>query len=359
MKLHSGRRCASLLLLGALVAAAAAQEQVPGTRRAPAGAAGQDPLRRPQEPVLQPQQPRDPYAHPFNPADTGIAPFQGFPLFPPELGGYGGYPAPPRGLLEPPTVAAGATPPPLLPLPPDWPSWVGGRHAEEIPYAPDKAVLVRQSDRVWFSTEADPVLVPLYFWDKFRALGAGSRVQVRQSGEYSLLLHGGSRIEAHGRGETEVVQLDEQHVRLRAPDFTMLRVYCQVRAHEIVLPDGSALTADAADVVDGPVDVLLQRDGDRAFVFNNGRRPAVLRTPFGDRELPPGQRLYLLLAPPREPIAAGLGHHGVVVQRQGPRLLVQGGQGGSLHWSGARFDLPPGASLRLDPLQGRPFDQTP
>lgn len=347
-----------------LLAAGSAAGQQPGPGQTPYP--GQSPPTQvrplPQEPTGQPVQRLNEWDHPFSPHDTGAAPQQGFPLFPPALQGYGGYPPPPKALTTPPEAIDGAAPPPQLPLPPDWPSWVQLKSGRPLPYAADLAVLVRSADRVWFRPPDEPAFVPLYFFDKMRALPAGSEIEVRQSGEFQLLCHGGTRVYSFGPAALRIQALAADRVQLQFAAFTHLRIVCRGPAHEILLPDGSALRVAAEGEErerQGAVDLHLERDGGRATVFQGGRRSATLHTPFGDQVLAPGHRSTILLQPPTSPVPAPLQHDAISVTRRDGALECEGAEGGALQWSGARFPLPPGTRLRLDPLQGRPFDPPP
>jgi hypothetical protein len=309
--------------------------------------------RQPQTDWQQGYDPQNPYRfdHPFTRPPQ--APGQGFPEFPPNMQ-WGGYPAP-GNLLQPPDLARNASPAPLLPEPPDWPSWVKINTRYELPYEADHAVLFRLAERVWYRTPDEDAFLPLYHFDKIRPLPRGSRIQVRQTGTFLLLLHEGSQISANGITDLELVQLDDQGLRVQVAAFTTLRLLCRQRPCELMLPDGSSLLAGPGKDDDGPVQLQLQRDEARAAIFNAGKRPVLLRTPFGDHQLDPGRRSQMLLVPPDPPIAQALSHPGVEVQEQDGALLCKGGPDGRLTWSGARIALPAGASLRIDPLQGRPF----
>jgi hypothetical protein len=300
-----------------------------------------------------------PWANPFSPPDTGIAPFQGFPTFPPALGGYGGYPQPPRALVTPPEPGAGAAPPPLLPEPPAWPSWLLVRATEPVPFGPDRAVLMRSADRVWFRTPDEEAFVPLYYFDKMRGIPAGTEIEVRRSGEFQILCHDGSRLYSFGPADLKVAALEEARVRLEWRSLTHLRIVCRNRPHEIALPDGSTVRTAAEQDSAGPVDLRLERRDGRVSVFNAGVRAASLVTPFGEQPLEPGSRAFLLLVPPDPAVPAPLSHVGIAAERRGRELLCRGAEGGEVTWCGARFDLPAGTTLLLDPLQGSPFDTPP
>ncbi|HLQ37770.1 MAG TPA: hypothetical protein VK348_08215 [Planctomycetota bacterium] len=355
-------RTAALLL--AMLGQAAAQNQTgqgqqppptPGYQQGQQGQGAQQPAVDPWN--LDPLRVND---RPFRPPDTGLSPFQGFPTFPPNLGGYGVYPVP-KILTEPPSFAGGALPS-LPPGPPDWPSWLQFRATKPMPYAPNVAVLVRITDRVWFKTAAEEAFVPCYFFDKVRPVGVGTAVQVRQSGEFELLLQDGSAFAASGPTQLLIAALDDQLVRLDLAVCTQARVRCRERAHELRLPDGSAVLVPAAPGGRGGAELHLQRldepglYGGRATLFHAGGAPVTWRTPLGDHVLASGFRVTLFLQP--APSARPVAFKGVNVDvtARGHTLVCRGRDGGGeVSWSGARVLVPAGAQLDLDPLLGDPF----
>lgn len=317
----------------------------------------------PQQPV--PGQPLPQFRDPLNlqrPWVRGNAEaFQGFPVFPGDFGGYGIYP---QSLTPVPPILTGALPPPpLVSTAPDWPSWVKTKE-RELPYEPGLAVLVRQADRVWFSLPEEPVAVPLYFWDATRALGPGSEVEVRRTGEFLLLFHGGSRLGSFGAGRVIVQALDEDKVQLRIPAFTRMRIAVGERPFVIELPDGSSLHVDRAPKDEAPrfAHVDLERADEpewhagRASIQNLGERPLRWQTPSGEVEIAPSHKCLFFLTPPPLPVAHGLVATGVSSEAIGAaRRFVADPGGGTVSFSGARIELPAGAVLELDPLLGAPF----
>lgn len=320
----------------------------------------------PQQPEQrEPPQVRDPldpiWVRPPQPA-----PFEGFPVFPSQLSGYGNYPF--AGLSG--TGGAGQLPAntPLLPTappePPGWPRWVRLRSKEPLPYAADLALLVRHADRVWWRQATDDAFVPLYHFDKFRAAKNGAEIQVRQAGEFELLLHSSSRLVAQGPTDLQLGELTETGVAITVRQFTRLRLQVTARDHAVRLPDGSLLSVDGVPgeaEPTGSVVVLLQRAdepsryGGRATLFNAGARSVRWRDAFGERRLEPGHRLTMFLAPPASGIGAELVARGVQTTLEGPVLRCDGADGGELSWCGARIQVGRGRHVRLDPLQGEPF----
>lgn len=314
----------------------------------------------------QPQTPpRDPFgydafAHPFVPFDNTRAPEQGFPSFAPGI-----YPPPPKGWMQAPPWPESRVSPPTLPMPPtnpDWPSWLKARLDRELPYTPDQAVLVRDADRVWLRVPEEEAFVPLYFFDKLRAITAGTAIEVRQTGAFQVVFHGGSRLSSRGTAAVEVEELDEQRVHIDLRQLTWIEMVCIGRAHELALPDGSVLQVEAAAPEAGRAEIRIERRdepgwfGGRADLFNYGVRPVLWHTPFGDHVLAPGHRATMFLQPSPQPIAAGLQHDAARVQQIGTTLVAEPtGADAAVSWRGVRFRLPPGSKLTIDPLLGDPF----
>ncbi|MBL9078683.1 MAG: hypothetical protein JNL08_14330 [Planctomycetes bacterium] len=375
--MNDGRRCCGAVArtaLAVLVAAAAGAAQQgsgdPARPQPPERTGRPDPFLQPN----QPQQPRDP----LDPV-WGTLPrpsFDGFPVFPSRLSGYGGYPQPARP-LQPGQLPTVQFPPGLMPLlpvaapePPGWPAWVRLAEREPLPFAPDRALLVQNSDRVWWRGTTDEPFVPLFFHDKLRALEPGAEVEVRQSGEFELLLHTSSRVVATGPTELRLVAMDAGHVELDLRSFTRLRVQARDRDHVLRLPDGSRLEAAAPapdEAAPGPVLLLLQRAdepsryGGRATIFNIGARPVRWVHAFGTTTLEPDHRVTMFLRPPAIAVGAGLAELGGRAEpTSGGRALdFRGADDAELSWCGARFQVGAGSVLRLDAGQGAPFAPIP
>ncbi len=330
------------------------------------------------DPTARQPEPRQPQRlDPLNP--TWVKPpappaFQGFPVFPSRLSGYGAYPGQGGALpgALPGTLPSGPVNVPLLapaePEPPGWPRWVKLQARTPLPYAEDLGLLVRHVDRVWWRQLDEDAFVPLFFHDKFTTLGPGAQVEVRQAGEFELLLHNSTRIVAQGAGALRLVTMNETTVTVAVQSLTRLLVEAIRREHTLVMPDGSKLHI-APPAVDtepmGPAIVLFERAdepgwlGGRATVFNAGRRDVLWQHAFGETTLAPGQRLTFFLVPPTNPVPGDLVTDGLAMQADGAAL--RGRASGSAHaaWCGARFTLAAGESLRFDPLQGRPFSTPP
>jgi len=365
---------AVVALFGALLPSAAAAQvpQVPQVPR-PEDASKPTPPPSGETPSDLPGSWRPEQRDPFDPTWTSVPRprFEGFPVFPSRLSGYGNYPVPGG---QPGAQAGGQLPLPfpLLPLaapePAGWPAWARLRSREPLPYAVDLALLVRHSDRVWWRAAVGDAFVPLYFHDKLRTLQAGGEVQVRQAGEFELLLHASTRFVAQGPTDVQLGALTATAVELDVRRFTRLRVQASGRDHVLRLPDGSQLQFGAAaepGASEGPVLVLLQRAdepsryGGRATLFNAGARSVRWQHAFGVCHLQPGERVTLFLRPPATTIAAPLRDDGGQMIRDGAAVRFEGAEGASLSWCGARFQVGGGRSLRLDPLQGDPFVAPP
>jgi hypothetical protein len=292
--------------------------------------------------------------------------FQGFPVFPPSLGSYMTYPAGPGGTMQLPD-AGGQLPPPEPPLAPDWPTWIKAKRPGSLPYEPTVAVVVRQADRVWWRPDADEAFVPLYHYDNARALSAGSELEVRHSGEFLLLLHGGTRISSFGTAKVGIQALSEKDAALALADFSWVQVRASARALRLALPDGSDLFIDEPkDVAQGgtgmgPAGVRIERRiepgrySGRATIFNFGSRMVRWVHPLGEVTLQPGCRVTMFLDPCDGAIGEPLVETNVAALADGGKRVWQAPEDGKVTWSGARFELPRGAQLVLDPLLGDPF----
>lgn len=310
--------------------------------------------------------------------------FQGFPIFPTELPGYGGYP---RGLGEVAReLSVGArSMVPSAPAPPEhgWPRWLRNESREPLPYEPDLALLVRNVDRVWFKAPEEAAFVPLYFYDKLRPVAKGTEIEVRHAGEFELLLHGGSRVLAQGPTAMTVEELGEAAVALQLGNLTRVRLDAFGREHRIGLPDGSTVIMrpeSAAPAADDPAAggdpaasafgvtetvkpalLLFERiyepgwRGGRATIWNGGQVAVEWRHAFGSAEIAPGNRVTFFLSPPSPAVPAALTSEQVTLQPDGAVMRCEAADAGEVCWSGARFRLGKGAVLTLDPLQGNPF----
>lgn len=292
--------------------------------------------------------------------------FQGFPVFPPSLGNYMTYPMGPGGTMQLPD-AGGQLPPPAPPGAPDWPSWIKSKRPASFPYEPTVAVVVRQSDRVWWRPDADEPFVPLYHYDNARALAAGAELEVRHSGEFLLMLHGGTRVSSFGTAKLGIQALSETEAALLLSDFTWLKVQASSRALRIALPDGSDVMLDApaegaqGGTGIGDAGVRIERRiepgrySGRATIFNFGSRLVRWSTPLGEVQIQPGCRVTMFLDPCEAAVGDALVETSVAALADGSKRVWQAQEDGKVTWSGARFELPRGAQLVLDPMLGDPF----
>lgn len=305
-------------------------------------------------------------------------PFQGFPVFPQGLTGYGAYPRPGgfpdmarlkelqqavrRGEMKGEITVGPLVP--AEPEPPGWPRWARLKGKEPLPYAENLALLVRHSDRVWWHSVDDDAFVPLYFHDKFASLGVGAQVEVRQAGEFELLLHNSTRIVSQGPASLRLAAMDQNTVNVELQSFTKVRLRVSQRDNTFVLPDGSKIritppgtTAETS----GPAFLILLRAdepgwlGGRATIFNAGERPVLYESALGEWTLEPGQRTTVFLQPPTHMIPASVVAEGITLQADGRTLRGTAAGDAHVSWCGARFAVEAGTPVRLDPMQGQPF----
>jgi hypothetical protein len=97
------------------------------------------------------------------------------------------------------------------------------------------------------------------------------------------------------------------------------------------------------------------RTGGRIALWNCGQRTVQWRHAFGEVAIAHGQRVFLLVQPAEPALGNRLAAQNVQWERDGAVLRGNSTGLGEVTWSGARFRLPAGATLRLDPLQGEPF----
>ncbi len=371
-------QCGQMLLASAVCASLAwAQQGMPLVPQSGADGAGRAPI---QDPLNL-----TPVWVNSSPPNT----FRGFPVFPSALQGYGAYPAAPGSLgagapgagnnlgalfggnrVGPPLLQLLPRRPPLPPAEPEngWPGWARLRERNPLPYAPDLALLVRHSERVWWREASDEPHVPMAFYDKLRTLKAGADVEVRQAGDFELMLHDGSHVVSRGPSAMAIDKLGNDEVVLRFARLTKLRLFGHERAQKVVLPDGSMLLWGAAtpELQGEPVDVHVDRQtsepgwlGGRATITNYGVREVVFRHAFGEQTLHSGERLTFFLAAPTSDVGAALVTRDLDVQRAvGTATCKAGALPGEVRWSGASFTVPAGRSLRLEALQGDPFAAT-
>jgi hypothetical protein len=234
-----------------------------------------------------------------------------------------------------------------------WPSWIKpGDDQTTPPPDAERVILARIADRVWVFAAGDTAFVPLAFYDKFRVLESGSSIEVRNQGEFLLSFHDGAAIRAHGPARLTLSELADDVAELQLRDFRRMWINAKSRPLRVLLPDGALMDLENAEM-------YLEAERLRGAVFNHGPKPVVWHGRSGDVEIPVGQRMDLFLAPLRAPfLPAALEVDGAVrPEITGRRLEVRGEGAGSVTWSGARFQIPAGSVVRIDPLAGSTFPE--
>jgi hypothetical protein len=289
--------------------------------------------------------------------------FSGFPNFTAA-----GMPSTTGGFGIPGVGGSGAGDLPFTPLigrpapraPDAWPTWfVDGPGEEGDRFTARRGLLIRESDRVWLRESEESAFVPLRFSDKFRPVEVGDVVEIRQKGEARLLLQDGSSLKAFGPVRIELEELSEEVVALRMPRVTLADFLPLGRMLRVVLPDGTVFQAAKGSYR------WRTRDDGLAVLANVGSEPAtlVLAGPGDDaqrvRPLPPGSHVLLRTALYADPFDSGAPRPGggtfvegdAAAREDGQARVFEGrGEGATVFWSGARFDVPAGGTLRLDPL---------
>lgn len=296
--------------------------------------------------------------------------FVGFPTFTSALSG--AYPSPGGlpGAVLPGNLLPGNLLPGMLPVPAPaptgWPSWARAASKEPLPNAPELALLVRHSDRVWRRERPEDAFTPLFYFEKLDGLVAGAEISVRQRGEFELLFYDTGRLIASGRTDLRLGTMDEQKVVVHVDTLWNLRIEGAGRAHEFLLPDGSSLTipADPSDEPPPPRAILtmapIQAPGTertRYSVFHGGGRPVRVRTAGQEVVLEAGHRIELFFAVRRHqgPTQGDLLAEESLLVREGDAIVAAGAEAARVHWLGASFRPAAGNTLRLEPIQGTPF----
>lgn len=307
------------------------------------------------------------YRRGFQGVESVFPIYQGFP-FPPgsttAAGGFGAYPRaaqpgttglPGRGRQP----ALGGFP--ILPGPkkvidtgrPQWPSWMRvTRTAAGTFSSPERAVVARVADRVWYLAPGETAYVPLAFYDKFRLVESGGRLRVRNKGEFQVAFHDGGSLRSLGPVRLTFAGLSREAAELELEDLHRIWIVARSRPLRLGLPDGSRFVARNARLY------LERAETERAWLLNEGPDVIEWTSPIGRRELAPGRRLDFFLAPRTRPyLPAELVVEGSVsTERKGRVVAFQSeGARARVSWCGARFSLVPGVRLVLDPLAGNTF----
>lgn len=279
--------------------------------------------------------------------------YQGFPSFlVPGGRGFGSYPADPelRGRTTP--GLGDWRPPPMSDARErPWPSWLDVEPEPGGPVVtPERALLVRDADSVWFLSPRDNAFVPLEFHDKFRPVEAGAAIEVPNKGALQIAFHDGGRLTSIGPVRLSVRVLDAEVGELAVARFHRLNLTSVLRRFRLELPDGSTLEIAKSTVV-------LQGDDARGFVLNKGPGRLVWQRSLGEVTIEPGQRVDVFHDRRQRPeLTAGFALDGVDMVQEGRVVSVRGeDRGGTVTWSGARIRVPAGAVLRLDALAGQDF----
>jgi hypothetical protein len=285
----------------------------------------------------------------FEGVDRGLPIFRGFPTFPPDVLGYGGYPG---GRLPTPFGPGTAL---RLPVaaedPAAWPRWFGGdTSGESAGFTASIGLLHALADRVWVRTANERVFVPLAFYDRFRILKDDAEVQVRQRGELLLTFHGDGVLRSFGPVAFRVDRLSEEAISLRIDRLE--RVWMRARKR----PMRIALGAVSLSWAEGEV----AAESARGFAVVRNRGPARVEVGYGSIRIPlPPAHSIEVVPDVREPAIRGPDlavDAGLSVARSGRSVAVTGGRGGgAASWNGARIRVPEGSKLTLDPLAGTIF----
>ena len=275
--------------------------------------------------------------------------FQGFPTFSASALGYAGLQV---GLPVP--FTPGAQVPGLPPAPTDpdaWPSWFKGDTAGAEGYTVDVGLLSVLSERIYYRTP-DQVFVPLAFYDKFRVVRPKAEINVRREGEFVLTFRGGASLRSFGPIALRIRTLDEDAIVLQVGDIYRVWLRAITRPMRIEFSNGPVLILEDTEVY-----CELTEFGFLSLQ-NRGRGQARVTSEVGTFEISPLHRARIFLR--------GSGHPGLTAElqtdgdlrteRRGRVLEVSGRVGGGrVTWNGARFRLPEGATLEIDPLAGEAF----
>ncbi len=278
---------------------------------------------------------------------------QPFPTFPVDSPGFGqfpglGLPVPFSGITTP------AAPGIVKPRDPNaWPSWIqtdASIRAEEG-FLPDRAILSRSAERVWYLSPEASAFVPLAFHDKFRLVTPGCQIQVRRRGEFQVLFHGGAVLRSRGPVELAVEDLSDERVTLRIDDYTHVWITARKRPIEVKLGSGETVLLQNSPG-------YFERSERLGQIKHAGGGVMSVESAVGSVDIPGAHRVELLAEAKRtgSPTAELALRGDITSIDEGRILRAEGGTGGgAVVWNGARFNVQAGVVLRIDPLAGEAF----
>jgi hypothetical protein len=284
-----------------------------------------------------------------NPAQQGLG---GLPFLTPP--GFGAYPGGQFAVPFRDAPAGVATAPMVSRSPNAWPSWLPAASSQggDEGFTPDVAIVAQTNDYVWVLEPDETAFTPLAYWDRYRVVPAGTTVDVRGGGQFALAFQRGSVLRSLGKARAVLERLDEE---VTAVGFEHLsRVVIVAGERPVRARIGRAGSVEAISCR-----LSIAREGGLVHVSNLG--PGQARFDVGDRvlDLPRGFRISVIPDLPSDGPSLELGLRGDLQTSRDGRVLraVAGAAGGALDWSGARFELPRGANLVVDPLAGSAFPE--
>ncbi len=284
-----------------------------------------------------------------NPAQQGLG---GLPFLTPP--GFGAYP---DGQFAVPfrDAPVGVATTPMMPRSPNaWPSWLPPNAEEggDVGFTPNVAIVAQTNDYVWVLEPDETAFTPLAYWDRYRVVPAGTTLDVRGGGQFALAFQRGSVVRSLGKARAVLERMDEEVTAIGFESLSRVVVVAGERPVRVRVGQAGAVEAVSCRL-------SLAREGGLVHVANLG--PGQARFDVGERvvELPRGFRISVIPDLPPDGPSLDLGLRGdLQTSRDGRKLrAVAGAAGGSLDWSGARFELPRGANLTVDPLAGSAFPE--
>lgn len=318
------------------------------------------PRQQAQEPVQQPPLLPNPLdillkgevVHPRfagNPAEQGLG---GLPFLTPP--GFGAYPGGQFAVPFRDAPVGVATAPMVARSPNAWPTWlpeessVGGEEG----FTPDVAIIAQTNDYVWVLEPDETAFTPLAYWDRYRVVPTGTALDVRGGGQFSIAFQRGSVVRSLGAARAVLERLDEEVTAVGFDHLSRVIVVAGERPVRVRIGRAGAVEAVSCRL-------SVARDGGLVHVVNLG--PGQARFDLGDRTIDLGRGFRISVIPdlPPEGPSLELGLRGDLQTSRDGRVLraVAGAAGGSLDWSGARFELPRGSNLVVDPLAGSAFPE--